>query len=262
MSLHIVVCVKLVPDPEAPPTSVEVDEENMQVFTRGVSPVINSFDESALEAAIRIKEAAGGKITLLSAGKSLSQAVILKALAAGADEAVLVEDNEIETDSLNSWSTAAILAHAIKQHIEDFDLVLCGRQAADTNAGQVGLGLSTFLEVPAVTLAQRVEKKEGDIEVERVLADGYEIVIASSPVLVTVSGELGELRFPSIQAIKAAKKLPQKKLSLQDLAIEQVPPKVQTFKLATPSRERECKFIEEDAPEDAGRKLARLVPLE
>lgn len=254
MSFNIIVCVKQVPDPEGPPTSYEVNEPEKQVVTRGISPVINPFDENALEAAIRIKETREAKITLLSMGKSLSRAVLLKAMATGVDEAVLVEGDEFNEASPDSGFTAGILAEAIKK-CGDFNLILTGRQASDTNSGQVGTGIAQILDIPALTLAQKVEVSGDSIVVERILPDGFETAEAPLPALVTVSGELGDLRYPSMPAIKAAKKLPQTVLSQDELQITGEKT-VETVLLKAPSRERSCEFIEADAPEEAGKKLA------
>ncbi len=259
MGLHIVVLAKMVPDPEGPPSSFEVRSEEKRVAVRGLPPVINPFDENALEAAIRIKERAGGSITLLSLGRNLSRAVILKAVAAGADASVLVEEDSLDQALLDSRSTAVLLAAALRT-LEPFDLVLCGRQASDTNAGVVGLGVAQLLGLPAVTLAQKVEVADGRVMVERVLSDGYEVVECPLPALVTVSGEVGDLRYPSLQAIRAAKELPQRIVRLQDLEISlPIEAWVETVSLAPPRRERSCRMVEADTPAEAGERLAQLL---
>ncbi len=259
MSFHILVCAKLVADPEVPPSSMEVNVEEKRVIVRGASPVISPFDESALEAAIRIKETHEAKITLLTAGRNLSKAVILKAMATGVDEAIIAEDNALDPALLDSWSTARILAELAKQ-AGSFDLILTGRQAADTNAGQVGTGLSCFLNIPAVTVAQKIEMADHKVIVERVLPNGFEVVEAFTPALVTVGGELGELRLPNVKSMKAAKQLPQKIFSLNDLQIdvfEQAT--VETTELAPPSRERDCVLVEGETQEEAGKNLAQKL---
>jgi electron transfer flavoprotein beta subunit len=260
MGVNIIVLAKQVPDPEGPPTSFEVDPTEKKVTARGIPPVINPFDENALEAAIRIKEDTGGKITLLTLGKGISKAVILKAVAAGADESCLVEADEFDAPLLDSSTTAHLLAAAIGK-MGEYDLILSGRQAADTNAGQVGIGLAQLMGIPAVTLAQKIEVTDGKVVVERVLPDGYEVVEAPLPALVTVSGEIGDLRYPSLQAIKAAKELPQTSLSSADLEVDiSSLGRVETVALAAPSRERSCTIIEAETPQEAGEKLAeRLI---
>ena len=259
MGLNIIVCAKQVPDPEGPPSSFEVNEAERKVTPRGIPPVINPFDENALEAAIRIKESMGAEITLLSAGKGLSKAVTLKAVATGADASLLVEGDTVEAALLDPYATADLLAAAIRK-TDRYDLILCGRQAADTNAGLVGLGLAQLLGIPAITLAQKVEISGDKVVVERALPDGYELVEAALPALVTVSGEVGDLRYPSLQAIKAAKDFPQTTLGLADLDVDLSGlGRVETVALAAPSRERRCTLVEGDTPEEAGKKLALLL---
>ncbi len=113
MGINIIVCAKQVPDPEGPPSSFEINAAERKVTARGIPPVINPFDENALEAAIRIKETAGAEITLLSLGKGISKAVILKAVAAGADASLLVEGEALDAALLDSFATARLLAAAI-----------------------------------------------------------------------------------------------------------------------------------------------------
>jgi electron transfer flavoprotein beta subunit len=259
MGINIIVLAKQVPDPEGPPSSFEINTAEKKVTARGIPPVINPFDENALEAAIRIKEASEAKITLLSLGKGLSKAVILKAVAAGADESLLVEGDALDAALLDAHATAVLLAEAVSK-AGAYDLILCGRQAADTNAGMVGLGLAQMLGIPAITLAQKVEGAGDKVVVERVLPDGYEVVEASLPALVTVSGEVGDLRYPSLQAIKAAKGLTQTVLGPADLDADSSGLGwVETVALAAPSRERRCTLADGDTPEEAGRKLALLL---
>lgn len=258
MGPHIIVLAKVVPDPEGPPSSYEVDAAGKKVVARGIPPVVNPFDENALEVAIRIKEKVGGRITLLSLGRNLSRAVILKAVATGADASVLVEDDSLDQALLESRATATLLAAALRT-LEPFDLVLCGRQASDTNAGVVGVGVARILGIPAVTLARRVEVENGRITVERVLSDGYEVVECSLPALVTVSGEAGDLRYPSLQAIRAAKELPQRVLKPGELGAELPSPWMETVSLEPPRRERSCRLVEADSPAEAGEKLALLL---
>jgi electron transfer flavoprotein beta subunit len=256
--LHIVVLAKVVPDPEGPPSSYEVNPADKRVVARGLPPVINPFDENALELAIRVKERIGGSVTLLSLGRNLSRAVILKAMAAGADASVLLEDEAWDQALLDSRATATLLAAALRK-LEPFDLVLCGRQASDTNAGVVGLGVARLLGIPAVTLARSLEVEGGRVVVERVLSDGCEVVECDLPALVTVSGEAGELRYPSLQAIRAARELPQRVLGPKELEGDVPPPWMETVCLEPPRRERRCRLVEADSPAEAGEKLALLL---
>jgi electron transfer flavoprotein beta subunit len=257
--LNILVCVKQVPDPEGPPSAFEVDSAARKVTPKGIPPVLSPFDENALEAAIRVKEAAGGSITMLSVGNNLSKAVMLKALASGADRLVTVEDPSCDQEGLDAFATASLLAAAVRK-AGPFDLILTGRQAADTNAGQVGLGLAQLLSIPAVSVAGKVEVNGGTARVETVLPDGYEVVEASLPLLVTVSHEVGDLRYPSLMAIKKAKTLPMETFKPADLGMEPGSLVINEItELTAPNRERRCRLVEGESPEDAGAKLAALL---
>ena len=257
--LNILVCMKLVPDPEGPPSSYEVDEEAKKVKVRGISPVANPYDENALEAALRLKESADAKVTVLTMGGSISKAVMLKALASGADDSIVLEGNGFDVNLFDSGKTAKILASAIKKSGE-YDIIFSGRQASDTNAGLVGFGIAAELGFPVISLAQKVSYGDDKFIIERVLPNGYEVVEAPRGLVVTVSGELGELRYPSMAAIKGAKKLPQKALTLEELEVDVSDElSVETVELKRPVRERSCTMIEADCGEDAGRELAEKL---
>ena len=191
--LNIIVCVKQIPDPEAPLSDVSIDTENMEVIV-DAPQVISPFDENALEAAIQLSEELDGKITVLSMGKKLSDSVLRKALAAGADELILLEDSAFE--KLDSHSTAAVLAAAIKK-IGSYDLVLTGRQAGDWDSGQVGLIMGEMLQLPCISLAREIKVEDGSVIVKKTVPEGYERVKAKLPALITVSNEVGELRYIS-----------------------------------------------------------------
>ncbi len=247
------------PIPEGPPSAFEVDSTAKKVIPKGIPPVLSPFDENALEAAIRVKEAAGGTVTLLSVGSNLSKAVMLKALASGADRLVTVDDASCNQEALDAFATASVLAAAVNK-VGPFDLILTGRQAADTNAGQVGLGLAQLLNLPAVSVAGKVEVTDGKARLETMLPDGYEVVEASLPLLVTISHEVGDLRYPSLMAIKKAKTLPTETLTAADLGVD--PGSLgltEITALAAPNRERRCRLVEGESPEEAGAKLAAVL---
>jgi electron transfer flavoprotein beta subunit len=257
--MRVVVCMKQVPDPEGPASSFTASPEDRWVKTSGLPPVISPFDENALEAAVLIKEATGATVTLLSVAESHSKPVLLKALAVGADDAVLVEGPGLDARDLDSFATASILAAAIRD-MGEVDLVLTGRQASDTNAGAVGLGVAQLLGIPAVSVARKIEVTEGKVRVERVLPDGYEIVEVPMPALVTVSHEVGELRYPALAAIKAAKQFPRRVLSVSDLEPGERPRRLtEIATVSAPDRERRCVMVAEEDPAGTGARLARLL---
>jgi len=255
----MIVCVKQVIDPQAPPASFKIDpSSNTVVPPSGVPPVISPFDENAVEAALRIKDALGGKITIISLGINLLRDVIKKPLSMGADELILLEDEAFVKG--DSWSTAYALAMAIKK-IGNYDLIFCGRQAADWDAGQVGSGIAEILGLPSVTLAKKIDIADGKARVERVTADGYEVIEVSLPALITVSNELGEPRYPTIRGIMAAKQKQPVIWKPADIGVE--PSQVgaagrrtKLLKLFQPVREGKCEIIEGESPEEAAVNLA------
>ena len=254
--MKIIVCIKQVPDPTSSSSGTTVDTEAKRVIMpQGTPPVINPYDENALEAALMIKDTLGAEITVISAGKNLAKPVLRKTLAAGADNLILLNDAEFE--KLDSYATAHVLAAAIKETGE-YDLILCGRQASDTDAGQVGSGIAEILKIPGITAACRVEPGDGKVMVERVVSDGTEEVEAPLPALVTVSSELGELRYPAVKAVMAAQKVPVTVRKAQELGVDisQLKRPNMVSLSAPPGRKAECQFIEAETPEEAGADLA------
>ena len=257
--MNIVVCVKQVIDPEAPPASFKIDAaSNKVVPPAGVPPIIDPYAEYAIEAALRIKDALGGKITAISLGINQLRDVIKKPLSMGTDELVLLEDEAFAEG--DSWSTAYALAMAIKK-IGDYDLILCGREASDWNAGQVGSGIAEILGLPSVTLAQKIDITDGKARVERVTADGYEVVEILLPALITVSNELGEPRYPTIKGIMAAKKKEPIIWKPADIGVDPAQVgaagrRTKTLKLFQPVHEGEVEVIEGETAEEVAANLA------
>ncbi len=257
--MRIIVCIKQVPDPEGPRDSFLINEEDIRVEPKGIPPVLSLFDENALEAALRIKDAdkENVRVSVLSIGKRVSNAVMIKALAAGADELLKVEDPLFESEKLDSFATASILASAIKNS-GGYDLILVGRQAADWNAGQVGINIAGILDISCVTLAQKVEPEGDMVHVERVLPDGNEVVRTKLPAVVMVSNELGELRYPAMKERRSAKKKPVTAWDIGDIGFEGLPKnKVSLKRLYTPEiKASDCLMIQGGSPEETGNNLA------
>ncbi len=260
--MNVIVCVKQVLDPEAPPASFKIDSSsNKAVPPPGVPPVISTFDEYAIEAALRVKEATGGKVTAISLGSNLLRDVVKKPLSMGADELILLEDEAF--DEGDSWSTAYALAMAIKK-IGEYDLILCGRQAADWDTGQVGSGIAEILGLPSVTVARKIDITDSKAKVERVVSDGYEVVEVSLPALVTLSNEHAEPRYPTIKGIMAAKKIEPIVWKSADIGVDASQTgaagrRAKLLKLFQPVREAKCEIVEGDSPEEAAVNLAQKL---
>ena len=256
MPVDMIVCVKQVVDPETPASAFRIDPDaKRMVAAPGIPPVLNGFDENAVEAALRIKDDIGGTITVLSLGSEFAMDVMKKPLSMGADRLVLVQDKVVA--HLDSYATAYALSEAIKK-IGRYDLVLCGRQASDWDNAQVPLGIAEMLGLPCVTVAQKVEVVDAGVVVQRALSDGYEVVEAGMPALVTVSNELGEPRYATLRGIMAAGRKAPTVWSAEDLALDRsnLTPKVRVTDLFVPVTAKSCEFIEGETEEDAGRQLA------
>ncbi len=254
-------CVKQVIDPEAPPASFQIDSATNKAEMKGAPPVIDPYGEYAVEAAMKIKDSAGGKITVITMGINLLREVVKKPLSMGADELILLEEKSY--DGADSYSTAQALAMAIKK-VAEYDLILCGREASDTNAGQTGSGIAGILGLPCVTLARKIDINNGNARVERVTADGYDVVEVTLPAVITVSNEVGEPRYPTIKGIMAAKKIDPIIWSPADIGAEasqtgKAGRKTDTQKLFQPVHEGKCEMAEGDSPEEAAADLAKKI---
>ena len=257
--MNIIVCVKQVVDPEAPPSSFKVDSSSKRVVpSPGVPQVLSTFDGYAVEAAVKIKEAMGARISVVSLGVDLLREVVKRPLAMGADELILLEDPAFAGG--DSWSTAFALAAAVRK-IGLFDLLFCGRQAADWDSGQVGAGLAELLGLPSVGVARKIEIVDGKARVERVVSDGYEVVEVDMPVLVTFSNEHPAPRYPNIQGIMAAKKREPILWTPADIGLDpsEVGGRARRAKLQElfqPVRDTHCEMVGGDTPEEAAANLA------
>jgi electron transfer flavoprotein beta subunit len=255
--LRIIVCAKEIPDPEAPLSDVSVDAEKMEVIV-DAPQVISPFDENALEVAVRLKEEVGGKISVLSLGKKVSDTVLRKTLAAGADELILLQDDQFE--KLDSHSTAAALADAIRK-IGEYDLILTGRKAGDWDSGQVGLILGEMLDLPCINLAREITIEDGSVVVKKSMPEGYELVKALMPALVTVSNEVGELRYISrtkmLKMMRGARSIPTwnaEEIGVSSDALQ----KMGIAALSSPpDMRRDCQLLE-GSPDEQAEKLAEV----
>ncbi len=212
--MKIIVCVKQVPDAK----DVKLDPKTNTLSREGVESIMNPFDQHALEEAVRIKEAQGGEVTVITMGPPQAEAVLRDAVACGADNAVLISDRAFAGS--DTWATSYTLGRAVKK-LGEFDLVLCGKQAIDGDTAQVGPGLATRLGIPFVTCVQKIRETDGNtVIVERMMDDGYDVVKASLPLLLTVVKDINEPRVPSLKGKMKAKKANITMLSAADLEAE------------------------------------------
>ncbi len=211
--MRIVVCIKQVPETQ----DVHLDPVTHTLQRAGVKAIINPFDLYALEEGLRVKEAQGGEVTLLSMGPPQAAEALREALGYGADKAALLSDQAFA--GADTWATALTLAKAI-EHLGGADLVFTGKQAIDGDTAQVGPMLATILNIPYVAWARKVTfSGDKTIEVERLLDHGYDAVAVDLPAVVSVVKEINEPRPPSFKAKLRAKKENIPVLTLADLQL-------------------------------------------
>ncbi len=205
--MDAIVCVKQIPDPEAPAAAFKVDEAAMKVADApGISPVINPFHAQAVEAALQLRDAVGGEgtIRLISLGPDSARDALKHGLAMGADEGYHLNDDAFEDG--DAWTIALALSKAIES-IGMPDVLLFGRQAADWDQGMVGSIVAELLDLPSATVLRSVELDGEAIKVSRVVADGFENISLPTPCVLTISNEFGDPRYPQLkQIMQAAKK--------------------------------------------------------
>ncbi|WP_419662889.1 EtfB6: electron transfer flavoprotein, subunit beta [Desulfosarcina variabilis str. Montpellier] len=253
--INIIVCAKQVPDPEAPANLHQIDSEAKTVTIKGLPPGINSYDQNAIEAALKIKAETGATVTVVSMGSKLSQSILRKTLAVGVDDLVIVDDSNFK--DLDSRSTAYVLSKAIEK-IGKYDLVFTGRQASDWDSGQTGLILGEMLGIPIVNLAGGVNVEDRSVSVKKMIPGGYERVKGDMPMLLTISNEVGEMRVASLKKILESRKQPIEVWQSDDLKIDtQALKPFEILALTSPpSMKRECRFIEGESPLEKGENLA------
>ena len=262
LKLNIFVTVKQVADPNIPPSHIQLDDEAKRIISPfGIPPVMNGYDANALEAALRLREsnsATGGKITAITLGEESSRDVLKRAVAMGANTAVLLSDPEwLHADSAG---VGQLIAAGIKKS-GPFDLVLCGRQASDTDGGQVLHWIARYLEIPVITPVVKIESVEDDtLIVQRLTDDGVQRLKVKLPALLGVSSEMNEPRLPSMRGLMGAGRAMIAAWKKKDLAAHlpaALPaPRVELRRLAIQIREGKAEMIAGKTGAEQGAALA------
>ena len=212
--MNIIVCIKQVPNT----TDVRIDPVTNTLIRDGVESVINPFDAYAIEEAVRIKERCGGKVTVITMGPPQAESALKEAIGLGCDEAVLIGDRKFAGS--DTWATSYTLAAAINK-IEDYDIILCGKQASDGDTAQVGPGISAHLGIPQVTYVKKIaEINEKTAKVERMTEEGYDVVETPLPCLLTVVKEINTPRMPSLRGMMKAKSAKIERWSAADMEMD------------------------------------------
>lgn len=254
--MHIAVCIKQILDPEIPPRDFRLNATSTAPEPGKAAYVISPFDENALEIALQIKEQHPDcRITVISVGPSRVKDALRKALAMGCDAAVQLTDPRFE--ALDSIGTAQVLA-ATLQRLGAVDLVLCGRQAGDWDAGQVGGLLAEILELPSVHFVPRIQWTGSAFHLERELPDGMETLEAEAPLLATITNADGnQPRLPKVRDIMQAQRKPLELLDADMLGIdpESLAPWTETVSLALAERQNSCAMVAGDDPSELAANL-------
>jgi electron transfer flavoprotein beta subunit len=211
--MNIVVCVKQVPDTA---TERKLRSDDNTLDRDAVDGVVNELDEYAVEEALKLKEAHGGEVTVLTMGPARATETIRKALAMGADKAVHLTDDALHgSDAL---STSYAMAQVLKKI--GFDLVILGSESTDARTGVLAAMLAERLGTSQLTLANKVDVEGTSISIQRITDYGFDKVEASLPAVVSVVEKINEPRYPSFKGIMAAKKKPVETLAVGDAEID------------------------------------------
>src|SRR6476659_5410275 len=211
--VKIAVCVKEVPEAGG---ARRIDPATKRLDRSGEA-ALNAFDVNAVEEALRVKEATGdAEVVVVSLGPARALDSLRKALAMGADRAVLVSDEGAAGSDL--VATSKVLAKALER--EGADLVLFGQQASDADGAVLWAAVAERLRQPVVSQAAELTVDGGSLRVKRQTEFGYDVIKAPLPAVVAVSDAINEPRYPSLKGIMGAKKKPFETLSLADLSVD------------------------------------------
>ncbi|MFC1724126.1 electron transfer flavoprotein subunit beta/FixA family protein [candidate division KSB1 bacterium] len=241
--MKIAVCMKSVPDTES---RIKIVPETNWIDESDLKFIINPYDEYAIEEALKVKEAAGGEVTIISIGPERALTEVRKGLAMGADKATLLKCDRI----LSPFPTARALADELKEG--GYDLIFFGKQAVDDDSTAVGQMVSELLDIPVITHIVKLEVKDNSITVERELQKGREVIDSSLPAIVTAEKGLNEPRYPSLKGMMMAKKIT---IDTKEPAFEENG--IEILKIEYPPERPEGRIIGEGA--EAVSELLRLL---
>ncbi len=245
------VCIKQVPDVDAP---IQIKDGNLIQNTDRM--VLNAYDASAVEEALVLTEEHGGEVEVVLVGPDKAKETIRKALAMGADKAIhITTDDDVEYDS-------AVYANILATFFEDkeYDVISCGKQSQDTDAGLAGSMLAQHLDLPYATNAVGLSLEDNELVVKRQGDSGQEIIGLPQPCLVTCSNDMNEPRIPSLKGIMQSKRKPMESIALSDMNLDEsvlsAKTKVTGY-MEKPEREPGQKF--EGEPEELAQKVANIL---
>jgi len=212
--MHIVVCIKQVPDTK----NVRIDPDTHTLVRQGVESIVNPFDLFAVEAALKLKDVNEAKITVITMGPPQASEALRDVMSRGVDEAILLSDRAFAGS--DTWATSTTLAAAVRK-MGDVDLILCGKQAIDGDTAQVGPEMATLLDIPYATFVKAIDIPDtSHLKVSRQTDEGTEVWKIPKPCLLTVIKEVGEPRLPSLRHKMRAKKAQIPSWGIAELGLE------------------------------------------
>jgi electron transfer flavoprotein beta subunit len=257
--VNIIVCLKQVPDTE---TQIKIASDGKSIVTDDIKWVMNPYDEFGVEEALRLKEKFGGEVTVVGLGPKRVTESIRTALAMGADKGILISDEALEKS--DSLAVAKALTAAIKDL--EYDLIFTGQRGVDDDMGVVGANLAELLDIPQLSVIDKVEVAEdgNSVKVNRPVEGGTLVIESSLPALITAQKGLNEPRYASLPGIMKAKKKPLDEKTLSDLGLDvadfgEGARKVKVLEMTPPPAREAGKIVEGETPQEKAAELARLL---
>lgn len=253
--MNTFVFVKRVPDTES---KVRIDHATNSIVEEGLNFVINPYDEFAVEEALRLREANGGTVTVFSVGSDEALPILKKALAMGADEAVLLRDDTPET--YDALRIAQILAQALKTKYSDYNLLLFGKQSVGADNSQVPAMVAEILGLPQANVVTKLEIEGNSGSAHREIEGAVEKITFSLPAVISAQKGLNEPRYETLKGIMAAKRKEIPVVSVQELGLgdDQLGSQLELLKMESPPP-REAGKVIEDEPAVAAQKIAAYL---
>lgn len=254
--MKIVVCIKQVPNTN----EVKLDPVTGTLIREGVPSIINPDDKAGLEAALRLKDAQGATVTVLSMGPPQADAALREALAMGADEAILVTDRAF--GGADTLATSTTIAAALKTL--EYDMIITGRQAIDGDTAQVGPQIAEHLGIPNVSYAEDLQVNGDEVTVKRQYEDSYHIIKVKMPCLITALAELNQPRYMTPGGIfdayrdKQVKTITRADIEVDDATIGLKGSPTRVFKTFTKSLKAAGQLVTLDPEESAEFMLEKL----
>ncbi len=247
--------MKRVPDTES---KIRIDRETNSIIEEGLSFVINPYDEYAVEKALRLKEAGEATVTVFSVGSDDSIPILKKALAMGADEAVLLKDKLTET--YDGLRTARILVQALQTKYSDYNLLLFGKQSVGADNSQVPSMVAELLGLPQVNVVTKLEIDGNTGSAHREIEGAVEKVAFTLPAVISAQKGLNEPRYETLKGIMAAKRKEIPVVEVEDLGFDgdQLTPTLEMIKMESPPP-REAGNVIEEEPDVAAKKIVEYL---